>query len=69
MRIAKVLTEEELRCCHAIRHEVFVAEQDVPVELEYDDYEASSDHYSVCDGDRVIATARIRYLNDGPLCI
>jgi len=43
----------------AIRNEVFVEEQDVPVELEIDDLEDQTEHIVLYQNDEPMATARI----------
>lgn len=43
----------------AIRHEVFVAEQGVPVELELDEFDAGALHALACDGDTALGTGRL----------
>lgn len=47
----------------AIRHEVFVIEQDVPVELELDGMDAASLHVVAYQGEHAVGTARL--LPDG----
>jgi predicted GNAT family N-acyltransferase len=47
----------------AIRHEVFVVEQRVPVELELDAWDAVSLHALAMDGDTALGTGRL--LPDG----
>ena len=47
----------------AIRQSVFVDEQAVPVELEWDQYDESASHWLALIDDQAIATARL--LNDG----
>ncbi len=37
-----VTTEEELRQCLSVRKEVFVDEQQVPLDLELDEFDAST---------------------------
>ena len=46
-----------------IRHEVFVVEQQVPIELELDDFDALSLHALATDGDVALGTGRL--LPDG----
>ena len=48
-----------------IRHEVFVLEQKVPVDLEIDDLEDQTEHIVLYKGDEPIGTARIYHLGDG----
>ena len=47
----------------AIRHEVFVDEQRVPLELELDEFDAGALHALACDGERALGTGRL--LPDG----
>lgn len=61
MKIIQVTTEEQLRQCLAIRFDVFVYEQQVPKELEKDDYDllsASCTHLLAMDGEQPAGTAR-----------
>ncbi|TFL11506.1 GNAT family N-acetyltransferase [Pusillimonas caeni] len=43
----------------ALRHEVFVVEQGVPVELELDEYDAIAVHALALEGDTVVGTGRL----------
>ena len=43
-----------------IRHQVFVQEQNVPEEMEWDDYDESSIHYLATIDNRVVAVARLK---------
>ena len=47
----------------ALRHEVFVVEQGVPAELEYDEFDESATHLVALRGGEVIGT--LRMLVDG----
>jgi predicted GNAT family N-acyltransferase len=47
----------------AVRYEVFVVEQKVPVELEWDEMDAQCVHALVFDGEEAVATGRL--LPDG----
>ena len=42
-----------------LRHEVFVIEQDVPPELEWDDDDRTAVHACILDGEDAIATGRL----------
>jgi len=56
----------DLPALHALRHEVFVEGQGVPVELEHDEHDAVCDHaVAVLDGDTV-GTGRLLAPDDGP---
>lgn len=57
--IARLATAEDLPAVFALRHEVFVLGQGVPVELERDELDAVSDHaVAVVDG-AVVGTGRL----------
>lgn len=43
-----------------IRRHVFIEEQNVPEELEWDEYDESSTHFLATDKDKVIAVARLK---------
>ncbi|WP_010269982.1 GNAT family N-acetyltransferase [Paenibacillus senegalensis] len=61
MKIMQVTAEDQLRECLAIRREVFVYEQQVPPELEKDEYDALSAaciHLLAVDGGQPVGTAR-----------
>ncbi len=56
-----VYRREERVAALAVRREVFVDEQGIAEEEEYDGLDETAVHYVVTDGDRVIATARVRF--------
>ena len=58
---------EELERCQAIRREVFVEEQGVPVDEEMDAHDALCTHLLALSGGEVIGTARLRVTADGHL--
>ncbi len=43
-----------------IRSHVFIEEQNVPEELEWDEYDESSTHFLAMDDDRAVAVARLK---------
>ncbi|MGW3075859.1 MULTISPECIES: GNAT family N-acetyltransferase [unclassified Kitasatospora] len=52
--------EADLELVRAVRHEVFVVEQNVPEELEYDEYDATSVHLLAVGADgAALGTARL----------
>lgn len=55
-----VTTDEDRERAFALRKEVFVKEQGVPLTLELDEHDATAIHFIVNDGDDTIATARLR---------
>jgi len=54
-----VQTPEEFDRCFGIRTTVFVEEQEVPLELEMDEYDAIATHFLLRDGETPLATARL----------
>ncbi|WP_440770095.1 GNAT family N-acetyltransferase [Natronorubrum sp. DTA28] len=58
-------TMDEREDAFAVRRTVFVEEQDVDEELEYDEYEAESTHFVAYDGDEPIGAARLRVPEPG----
>jgi predicted GNAT family N-acyltransferase len=50
---------DEVRAALALRHEVFVVEQRVPIDEEVDAHDETALHLVAVDDDRVVATARI----------
>ncbi|NOR42675.1 MAG: GNAT family N-acetyltransferase, partial [Gammaproteobacteria bacterium] len=57
-RIANWKDDKEV--LSAIRHQVFVQEQSVPEEMEWDDHDESSTHYLATMNNRVVAVARLK---------
>ncbi|MEM0940605.1 MAG: GNAT family N-acetyltransferase [Bacteroidota bacterium] len=65
-RVIKAQTEAEKKKAFAIREEVFVVEQKVPAEEEFDEYEGVSHHFVALDeNDEPIGSARWRLTNKG----
>lgn len=58
--VKRVTTDEDRERAFALRKEVFVKEQGVPVSLELDEHDETAIHFLVNDGDHSIATARLR---------
>ena len=54
-------TESDIQAAFAARLEVFVREQEVPVEEELDEFDRVARHLVVKEGEKVIATARIYF--------
>jgi len=55
-----VTTDEDRERAFALRKEVFVKEQGVPLSLELDEYDETAIHFLVNEGENSIATARLR---------
>ncbi len=60
LKIEVASTEEQLKSAFHIRMQVFVEEQQVPMELEVDEHEAESIHFILYDGELPIGTGRLR---------
>lgn len=58
-------SEEEMKEAMAIRTKVFVEEQQVPPEMEYDEHESESTHYLATLQGTAIGTARWRHTSKG----
>ena len=56
---------DEVARCQAIRREVFVEEQGVPVDEEMDAHDALCTHFLALRGGEAIGTARLRVTDDG----
>lgn len=53
-------TEADREACFSLRKDVFVEEQNVPVELELDEYDATATHFLMRDANGApVATARL----------
>ncbi|MCU1592507.1 MAG: acetyltransferase [Frankiales bacterium] len=50
---------EEMPAVYALRYEVFVVGQDVPVDLERDELDAAADHVVALDPERLVGTGRL----------
>jgi len=65
VKIGVVGSSEDLEKCFGIRRAVFVAEQNVPEELELDDRDAEATHFLAIAADgKAVATARY-YVKEG----
>ena len=58
-------TQQELSHVRAIREKVFIVEQNVPEEVEIDEYEDSSNHVIALLDEKCIGTARWRNTEEG----
>lgn len=59
-----VTDDRELQGAFEVRRRVFVEEQGVPEDEEYDDCDSEALHIVAKEGDRVIGTARVQFLAD-----
>ncbi|AFZ72342.1 GNAT family N-acetyltransferase [Natronobacterium gregoryi] len=61
----RVVTDEtERKDAFAVRHEVFVEEQGVDEDLEYDEHDADAVHFVAYDDAEPVGVARLRELED-----
>ena len=63
MHIVRVNTEEQLELAFEIRKKVFIAEQEVPLEDEYDEFDqlnSDCNHILIMDSHKCVGTARLR---------
>lgn len=58
-----VANESELKGAFEVRRRVFVEEQGIVVEVEYDGNDGKALHMVVKDGAEVVGTARVRFLD------
>jgi predicted GNAT family N-acyltransferase len=65
-RQVRLARPDDLPAAYALRLDVFVAEQGVPVELELDELDADADHAVAMDGDRTVGTGRLVNGRVGP---
>ena len=63
VRVAE--TEDARDDAFAVRHEVFVGEQGVDEELEYDEHDERATHFVAYDGGEPVGAARLRKYEDG----
>lgn len=65
VRVKLVESEEEWSACKALRVRVFVQEQGVPLEEEFDEHDASALHAVALADGRVVGTGRLYRLAPG----
>ncbi len=64
MKIAKINGRDDIRDCLAIRHQVFVLEQNVAFDLEVDGLDAQAIHFLLYFDHHPVGTARVRLVKD-----
>jgi predicted GNAT family N-acyltransferase len=62
--VKKVSETIDIQICLAIRHQVFVKGQNVPIHEEVDGLDSSSEHYLLFLNKLPVGTARVRYTDD-----
>ncbi|UPM53842.1 GNAT family N-acetyltransferase [Gottfriedia acidiceleris] len=66
MNTKKIKNEEELKIAFAIRNDIFVKEQGVPLEDEFDQYDklnGNCEHILVHYNEQPVGTGRIRFID------
>lgn len=64
MEVRLVTNKKELEDAYKVRKIVFVEEQNVPVELEMDEYEETAAHFVLYDNDEPIGAGRFRIIDN-----
>lgn len=64
MHVKIVSNEKEYEDAVTVRREVFVVEQEVPVEMELDEFESTATHFVVYDDQEPIGAGRCREVNN-----
>ena len=62
--VKKVSSKTDIRLCLAIRHQVFIEGQQIPIHDEVDGLDSSSEHYLLFHNKLPVGTARVRYTDD-----
>ena len=65
LSLKQITSTAELGQAQAIRHQVFVEEQGIPAELEYDGADLSAIHVLAYQGEDAVATGRLLLEPDG----
>ena len=63
--VKRVENEDELNDAYSLRRTVFVLEQNVPVDIEYDEFDAIAQHIICKHGAKVVGTGRVVFFDDG----
>lgn len=63
MNVIEVKNQQELEDAYNVRREVFVTEQEVPEELEIDEYEDTSKHVVLYDQQQPVGAGRFRVID------
>ncbi|MFH0874869.1 MAG: GNAT family N-acetyltransferase [archaeon] len=62
--IRLIKNQDEYKKTLEIRNSVFVKEQSIPKELEFDEHEEESMHFIAFEGETVVGCARLRQIDD-----
>jgi len=61
--VIKIKTEDELKTCLQIHHDVFIKEQFVSEAEEVDGEDPMAEHFLLYFKEQAVGTARVRYIN------
>lgn len=64
MNVQAVETKQQLEDAFAVRKQVFVEEQQVSAEEEYDEFDETAQHVVLYDGNTPVGTGRTRAIGD-----
>ncbi len=64
MKVSIINSDETLQTAFDIRKKVFVEEQQVPMEIEIDEYEDEAIHFICSDGEEYVGASRLRFVDD-----
>lgn len=64
LKVIQVVSDEQIQDAFNVRTKVFVDEQNVPFELEIDEFEAESAHFVLYNGDLPIGAGRFRRVDN-----
>jgi predicted GNAT family N-acyltransferase len=65
VEVRLVTTAAEMESVRRVRRLVFIEEQAVPEELEWDEFDATARHFCLCVAGAVVGTARLVLKEDG----
>ena len=63
-KFQKVKSSDQMELCHAIRKKVFCEEQNISIDIEFDNLDHLCEHFLIYKENKAIATARVRKKSD-----
>jgi predicted GNAT family N-acyltransferase len=63
--VVRALAPHEKEACFAIRRDVFVGEQKVPLEYELDEYDQTALHFLALNNKQPVGAARVIFKDEG----
>ncbi len=63
--VVRAMTPDQREACFVIRREVFVGEQNVPLEYEYDEHDKTAFHFLALRDQKPAGTARVVFKDEG----